>query len=93
MGAPRCAAPWCPIGRFDAPSAPLEAVADAARQVADGRLDVVVPVDRADEIGEMARAVLVFKEAAIEKLRLEAETSEARAAGSSFAWKNPLFLV
>ncbi|HMM36671.1 MAG TPA: HAMP domain-containing protein, partial [Thermoanaerobaculia bacterium] len=35
---------------------PVEAVAEAARQVADGQLDVVVPVDRADEIGQLAIA-------------------------------------
>ena len=40
----------------------------------------VIGADRRDEIGGMARAVQVFKDAGIEKLRLEAETAAQRQA-------------
>jgi methyl-accepting chemotaxis protein len=51
--------------------------------LAGGRLDVEVPgIGRADELGEMAAAVEVFKANAIDRQRLEAEqiAMEARAA-------------
>ena len=48
-------------------------------QLASGKFDVVVPnADRKDEIGKMASAVLVFRDAAVEKIRLEGETSQQR---------------
>jgi methyl-accepting chemotaxis protein len=40
----------------------------------------VAGADRRDEIGAIGRAVQVFKDAGVEKLRLEAETEEHRAA-------------
>ena len=45
----------------------------------------VIGAERKDEIGGMARAVQVFKDAGIEKLRLEAEAEAQRAAGRSGA--------
>ncbi|ANK81588.1 MAG: hypothetical protein TEF_12885 [Rhizobiales bacterium NRL2] len=46
--------------------------------LADGRTDVEVDgQNRRDEIGRMARAVQVFKENAIERMRLEAEQEKA----------------
>ena len=60
---------------------PVTALTAVMGRLAAGDNSVAVPaVGRGDEIGEMARAVLVFKEAAIEKIRLEAETTEARSA-------------
>lgn len=60
---------------------PVNSLTGVMGRLASGDNSVEVPaVERGDEIGEMARAVLVFKEAAIEKIRLEAESSEARAA-------------
>jgi methyl-accepting chemotaxis protein len=60
---------------------PVTALTGVMGRLAAGDHSVAVPaVGRGDEIGEMARAVLVFKEAAIEKIRLEAETTEARSA-------------
>jgi methyl-accepting chemotaxis protein len=60
---------------------PLSRMTDVMRQLAAGRLETAVPeLGRADEIGEMAGAVQVFKEAGLEKRRLEAEAAEARAA-------------
>ncbi|WP_224002567.1 methyl-accepting chemotaxis protein [Aureimonas sp. SA4125] len=52
--------------------------------LAAGSLTVeVVGQDRPDEIGAMARAVQVFKTAALENKRLEAEAASARAAQAS----------
>ncbi|PHY17238.1 HAMP domain-containing methyl-accepting chemotaxis protein [Caulobacter sp. BP25] len=59
---------------------PLSRMTDVMRQLAAGRLETAVPeLGRADEIGAMAGAVQVFKEAGLEKRRLEAEAAEARA--------------
>ncbi len=53
---------------------PLAELTAAMRQLADGDLDTAVPVTgSADEVGEMARAVEVFKTNAIENARLRDE--------------------
>ncbi|WP_208999817.1 methyl-accepting chemotaxis protein [Stappia sediminis] len=53
---------------------PLGALSDTSRTIADGNLDVTVEgAGRADEIGEMARCIEVFKENAVERERLAAE--------------------
>jgi len=58
---------------------PIIAMVSTMRQLAAGDLDVEIPAaQRKDEIGEMGRAVLVFKEAAIAKSRLESEADTAR---------------
>ena len=63
---------------------PVNALTGVMGRLASGDNSVEVPaVDRKDEVGEMARAVLVFKDAAIEKIRLEAETGEARSAAEA----------
>ncbi len=60
---------------------PVNALTDVMGRLASGENSVEVPaVARRDEIGEMARAVLVFKEAAIQKITLEGETERARSA-------------
>jgi len=72
-------------------AAPVTAMTAAMRRLAGGDNTVDVPaVGRKDEIGGMAAAVLTFKEAAIEKIRLEgmsaeqrAETERTRAAGEA----------
>ncbi|GAB4154962.1 MAG: hypothetical protein Tsb0016_27040 [Sphingomonadales bacterium] len=52
---------------------PLNGLRDAMRAIAEGDLDHDVPGhERADEIGDMARALNVFKQAAIDKKRAEA---------------------
>src|SRR5260370_23639745 len=57
---------------------PVIAMATTRRRLAAGDLDVAIPaIQRKDEIGEMARAVLVFKDEAIAKLRLESEAAAA----------------
>jgi methyl-accepting chemotaxis protein len=46
-------------------------------ELAKGHNDIEVQgTERADEVGQMARAVLVFRDAAIEKIRLEGQTAE-----------------
>nr|WP_233206769.1 methyl-accepting chemotaxis protein [Caulobacter sp. FWC2] len=61
-------------------AAPVTAMTATMRRLADGDNAVEVPaVGRKDEIGGMAAAVLTFKEAALEKIRLERAASDQRA--------------
>ena len=60
--------------------APITNMTGAMAELADGSLDTEVPArGRADEIGDMASAVQVFKENAIEMKRLEEENVRAAA--------------
>ena len=60
--------------------APVAQMTSAMRRLASGDNTVEVPaMGRKDEIGDMADAVVHFKTAAIEKIRLEAEAAEQRA--------------
>ncbi|WP_294646398.1 HAMP domain-containing protein, partial [uncultured Aureimonas sp.] len=62
-------------------TAPLAQLQGRMVDLAGGRLDVeVTGQDRGDEIGGMARTVQVFKDAAVQNRRLEAEAEAARAA-------------
>jgi HAMP domain-containing protein len=55
---------------------PLMHLTGAIDQMAGGQQSVAIPyADHVDEIGVMARAVLVLKQNTVEKLRLEAEQS------------------
>ncbi|MCG5479842.1 methyl-accepting chemotaxis protein [Sinorhizobium alkalisoli] len=59
---------------------PIGQITAAMRRLADGRLDTAIDGDgRRDEIGDMARALGVFKENALSKVRIEAESVEQRA--------------
>ena len=59
--------------------APLGGLQSVMGKLANGQLDTPVDgADRKDEIGGMARAVQVFKDAGLEKIRLEQEAAEAR---------------
>ncbi len=61
-------------------SGPIAAMAEAMRTIADGDHTAEVPArDRQDEIGDMAAAVVVFKENAMAMERLAAEQKEAEA--------------
>ena len=53
-------------------------LAELMNRLAGGDNAVEVPQGQKDEIGDMAAAVQVFKDAAIEKLRLESEAAENR---------------
>ena len=58
---------------------PISKMTDAMGRLASGDNAVEIPaVGRKDEVGRMAGAVQHFKDAAIEKLRLEAEAAEQR---------------
>jgi methyl-accepting chemotaxis protein len=58
---------------------PIQGMTGTMTRLASGQLDVDVPaVGTKDEIGEMAKAVLVFRDAAIEKVRLTREAEEER---------------
>ncbi len=64
------------VGRtITAPIARLTAVMD---KLAEGDLDVPIETGRRDELGEMAAAVQVFKDNAVEKTRLETEQEASK---------------
>jgi methyl-accepting chemotaxis protein len=57
----------------------LQQLADVMQRLARGDFDAVIPrADRQDEIGAMARAVEVLKDAGLKKQRLEAEAVAQR---------------
>ena len=67
------------IGRII--SRPLNTMTDTMGRLAAGDHDIAIAgLQQSDEVGRIARAVQVFKEAAIAKLRLETEATEARRA-------------
>ena len=60
---------------------PVNNMTSAMSELANGNLDVNVPSqDSTDEIGEMAKAVQIFKDAGIENKRMAAEVEAARIA-------------
>tara|TARA_B100000678_G_scaffold138597_1_gene115800 strand:- start:205 stop:2085 length:1881 start_codon:yes stop_codon:yes gene_type:complete len=60
---------------------PVTALTSTMRDLAAGRSDAKVPsADRQDELGDMARAVVVFRDAAVAKQAAEAKAREAEAA-------------
>jgi methyl-accepting chemotaxis protein len=72
---------------------PLQRMTATMNDLASGKLDVDVPgVGRNDEIGEMAKAVEVFKSNAVERQALEAEqrVAETRAVASRKADMNKM---
>jgi methyl-accepting chemotaxis protein len=57
----------------------LGSMASAMRQLAAGELDTeIIGQDRSDELGQMAEALVTFRQAAIDKQRLEAEAQRQR---------------
>jgi len=77
---------------------PLDALADGAARVAEGRLDVTVPVDRDDEIGRLASTFNYMTEKLRERQELEVRLAGAEkraeighlASGLAHEIKNPL---
>ncbi|MCF6368412.1 methyl-accepting chemotaxis protein [Rhizobium halophilum] len=58
---------------------PLRRVTDVMKRLAEGDLDVSIEGrERGDEIGDMVRSVTVFRDAALENIRLEQEAATAR---------------
>ncbi|OYV37605.1 MAG: hypothetical protein B7Z80_12365, partial [Rhodospirillales bacterium 20-64-7] len=65
-------------------SRPIGWMTDAMLRLAQGDTQAEIPgVGRRDEIGAMARAVRVFKDAGLDKLRLESEAAAAREAAET----------
>ena len=57
---------------------PLNELGGTMTQLANGTIEIDVPfADKADEIGEMAKTVLVFKENAQDRVRMEEEQKQA----------------
>ncbi|MFH3478363.1 methyl-accepting chemotaxis protein [Xanthobacter variabilis] len=66
------------IGQYGI-SRPIRHIVDVLQQIARGDFQTnVVGVDRADEVGEVARSALVFKRNGEEKVQLEREAEEAK---------------
>ncbi len=63
---------------------PMSRIAETMRLVADGDMACEIPfADRADEIGELSRALAVFRRNALEKRRVEDELVHSRIAEQS----------
>jgi methyl-accepting chemotaxis protein len=68
---------------------PIGQITAAMRRLADGALDTSIDGGaRRDEIGDMARALGVFKENALSKVRIEAESEEQRAQADAERTRN-----
>jgi methyl-accepting chemotaxis protein len=62
-------------------SRPVRKITDAMHQLASGELEAEIPaLDRGDEVGQMAQAMLVFRRNAQEARRLQGEAERVRAA-------------
>lgn len=60
---------------------PITGLTKAMGELAAGQNDIVIPdVDRGDELGDMARAVLIFRDAAIAKKAADEASAQAEAA-------------
>ncbi|PGH58693.1 chemotaxis protein [Azospirillum palustre] len=72
---------WLVVGRHIV--ARLSALSEAMRAIAAGRLDAAIPAAGADEIGDMTRALMVFRDTANEAkaANARAEAERGRAAG------------
>ena len=76
---------WLLIRTLD----PLNRLAGSTRQIASGELETAIPgVARRDQIGRVAQAIEVFKQAALDKLRLERDSAEARQAADAERQRN-----
>ena len=65
-------------------TAPLGLIEKAMAELAASNLRVAIPgIERGDEVGDMARAVSVFKENAVEMVRLQAEQERIKAAAEA----------
>ncbi|UDF30796.1 UNVERIFIED_ORG: methyl-accepting chemotaxis protein [Roseateles sp. XES5] len=68
---------------------PIGQITGAMRRLADGFLDTGISGEgRADEIGDMARALGVFKENALSKIRIESESEQQRATAEAERARN-----
>jgi methyl-accepting chemotaxis protein len=68
---------------------PVGQLVDTMGALAKGQNDIEVPgADRGDELGHMARAVLIFRDAAVEKNRLEAASADQQKATETERQRN-----
>ncbi|MGR9074924.1 methyl-accepting chemotaxis protein [Rhizobium leguminosarum] len=68
---------------------PISHITAAMRRIAEGALDTSISGEqRHDEIGDMARALGIFKENAISKIRIEEQSDEERAAAEHERQRN-----
>jgi methyl-accepting chemotaxis protein len=68
---------------------PIGQITAAMRRIADGMLETSISGEqRRDEIGDMARALGIFKENAISKIRIEEQSDEERAAAEHERQRN-----
>ncbi|HEY0125107.1 MAG TPA: methyl-accepting chemotaxis protein [Rhizobium sp.] len=68
---------------------PIGQITAAMRRIADGMLETTITGEkRHDEIGDMARALGIFKENAISKIRIEEQSDEERAAAEHERQRN-----
>src|SRR5207247_10877414 len=59
---------------------PIRSITAAVRDLAHGKLEFELPVhQRQDEVGEIARAVAVFRDNAVRMQRMQADQAEAKA--------------
>ena len=63
---------------FQLVSRPLSRLADVTARLAKGELDVTIDKGGKDEIGNMAASMQIFREAAVENKRLQAEAEDNR---------------
>src|SRR6185503_13749172 len=66
----------------------LRRLSVVTRAIAEGQLDTTIGDRGADEIGDVAGAVRIFRDAAIEKIRLEREAQEQRNAAAEERARN-----
>jgi methyl-accepting chemotaxis protein len=67
------------VGQYGV-AGPIRAMVELLKQLAGGKYDVDVHgTERADEVGDVARTALVFKENGLAKIRMEQEQKEAEA--------------
>ena len=68
---------------------PIGKITGAMRKIADGMLDTAINGERrGDEIGDMARALSVFKDNALSKIQTEMESAAQRAAAEAERLRN-----
>jgi methyl-accepting chemotaxis protein len=68
---------------------PINRITAAMRRLSEGSLDTSISgADRADEIGEMARALGVFRENAVTKIEIERRADEERASADADRTRN-----
>ena len=68
---------------------PIGQITAAMRRIAEGRLETAISGEqRPDEIGDIARALGIFKENAIAKIRIEEQSDEERAAADHERQRN-----